>query len=273
VVILPFEANDAKVHFIVDLQHRLIEAGHGGFLATKSLTDLNMDPRRVARFVKGMEADAWIVVAASREVLEWFASQSTPAFALFGNLGPLALARSGPSKGPAVSDAVQRLTALGHHRIVMLIREEHRKPRPGPVLRQFLEKLEANGVATGPYNLPEWEDNPRSFHQCLHSLFEHTPPTALLIDDAKHLPGVLQFLAARKLTSPRDISLIVLDPDPSFMWTEPQISHITYDSRLWVRRAVRWATNVARGKEDRRNDLTNATFVEGGTIGPAPSHA
>ena len=36
------------------------------------------------------------------------------------------------------------------------------------------------------------------------------------------------------------------------------------------RRIVRWADNVARGKDDRRQTLTKAEFVEGGTIGPVP---
>ena len=35
-----------------------------------------------------------------------------------------------------------------------------------------------------------------------------------------------------------------------------------------VRRVTRWAANVSRGKEDLRQSLTPAVFVEGGTIGP-----
>jgi hypothetical protein len=33
---------------------------------------------------------------------------------------------------------------------------------------------------------------------------------------------------------------------------------------------VRWAGNVARGKDDRQQTEFKAEFVEGGTIGPAP---
>ena len=35
-----------------------------------------------------------------------------------------------------------------------------------------------------------------------------------------------------------------------------------------VRRIVRWAANVSRGKHDLRQTLTPAEFVPGGTIGP-----
>jgi len=36
-----------------------------------------------------------------------------------------------------------------------------------------------------------------------------------------------------------------------------------------VRRIVRWAENVARGKSDIRQVLTPARFVDGGTVGRA----
>jgi hypothetical protein len=38
-----------------------------------------------------------------------------------------------------------------------------------------------------------------------------------------------------------------------------------------VRRALRWAENIAQGKDDRRQVLYPARFVPGGTIGPVPS--
>jgi hypothetical protein len=36
-----------------------------------------------------------------------------------------------------------------------------------------------------------------------------------------------------------------------------------------VNRIVKWAENVARGRDDRRQSFTKAGFIEGGTIGPA----
>ena len=48
------------------------------------------------------------------------------------------------------------------------------------------------------------------------------------------------------------------------------LDRIRWDTRLAVRRIVAWATNLARGREDRRQTHTMAKFVEGGTIRPAP---
>ena len=46
------------------------------------------------------------------------------------------------------------------------------------------------------------------------------------------------------------------------------VSHIRWDSGPVVNRVVQWAHHVAHGKTDRRQTLTKAEFVRGGTIGP-----
>ena len=57
--------------------------------------------------------------------------------------------------------------------------------------------------------------------------------------------------------------------DPCFTWFRPSVAHIAWDSAPVVRSAVRWAANIARGKQDLRQILTKAGFVTGGTVGPA----
>jgi hypothetical protein len=37
-----------------------------------------------------------------------------------------------------------------------------------------------------------------------------------------------------------------------------------------VNRIVRWVQHVSQGKEDTRQTVIKAEFIEGGTIGPAP---
>ena len=68
--------------------------------------------------------------------------------------------------------------------------------------------------------------------------------------------------------APQHVSLVCCEPDPTFDWFEPLVTHICWDSRPLARRIVRWADNVAHGKDDRRASFTKAEFVEGGTIGP-----
>ena len=270
VALLYYERSDPGRGYMIDLLHRLEEAGHAPFSAGATLIDLGMRTRRVARLVEDTEADAWIVVAGSREILEWFSGQEVPAFALFGRRRGLPIAAAGPDKPPAMADLTRRLIELGHRRISLVARRERRLPTPGGTEQAFLDELEAGGLPTGEYNLPDWDETVSGFQQCVDSLLRLTPPTAIITDEAPFFTAAMQHLARRGIRVPEDISLVYCDADPHFEWCDPASSHIRWDSRPVVRRMVRWAEQVSRGKEDRRQTLTKAEFVEGGTIGPAP---
>ncbi len=266
--LLLYEEGDAHDEHTADLKYRLEKRGHHLEFAPKTLTDLHFDVKRVARMVEKTGGDAWVVRAGSRAVLEWFAEQTVPAFAMFGRQSKLPMASLATLKSPAVADALRRLVELGHRRIVMMVREERRKPTPGILERRFLEELGRLGIPTGEFNLPDWEDEPGGFHRCLDSLFRHTPPTALFLDEPALYFSAQQYLLRKGVVVPRDLSLISLDDHPAFAWFDPAVSVITTETRKWIPRVVRWVDNVASGREDRRETLVRAEFVEGGTMGP-----
>lgn len=268
--ILLYEHADKGLNYIVEILHLLTEAGHIPFFAGKYLSELSMDVERVARVVQMCDAHAWIVAGASLDVLQWFENQAQPAFALFGFVSDARLPGAGPIKSPAYIDAVRALVAYGHHRIVLLARSDRRKPKPGVSEQTFLDTLMSEGICVGDYNLPDWKNNKHSFHQCLNSLFSVTPPTALIVQEAPLFAAVQQFLAARGLKVPGDVSLICTDPDPIFTWSHQTIAHIRWDAAPLIRRIVNWAKNVSRGKDDFRKRYPRAEFINGGTVGPAP---
>lgn len=140
-------------------------------------------------------------------------------------------------------------------------------PEPGRPEREFLDELASHDIQIGTYNLPHWENTPKGFQAILASLFQLTPPTALLIDEPFLFAVVQQFLAHQGIRVPEDVSLICTDNDPTFAWCQPTIAYIDWDTRPVVRRIVRWAANVSRGKEDVKQTFTKATFVDGGTVG------
>ena len=193
VTILPFEEEDRRVSYHRDILDRLEKDGHAVAFAAKTLTDLHFDVNRVKRYVRDHPADAWVVIAGSRDVLEWFAQGDVPAFALAGRSAGLPIAGATIRKSPAITKAVRRLVDLGHSRVVMLVREDRRKPMPGGQEQAFLDGLEAHGIQTGSYNLPDWEDTIDEFHRCLVSLFDRTPPTALILDEAALYFAVFPF--------------------------------------------------------------------------------
>jgi hypothetical protein len=255
--------------FMIELRHLLGKAGHTPLYPNKTLQDLGMDVRSVARFVERTEADAWVVVSGSREVLEWFAEQETPAFALSGRRTGLPIAGIGPDKIPVTAEVTRRLIALGHRRISVMCRRPVRLPQPAKSLRAFLGELQAAGIATGEFNLPDWEESREGFGRALDSLFGRTPPTALILDEPYLYYATYHYLARRGLRVPEDVSLVCTDGDPGFAWCQPSVAHFHWDQRPVINRIVRWTSNVARGQEDKGQTLTEAEFVEGGTVGTA----
>jgi biotin operon repressor len=188
VAILTYDPLTLTEGYIIETQHLLTEAGHQAFVSGKSQRELGFDVKRIARFVKSTKADAWVVVSGSQEILEWFAAQSTPAFALFGQRREISIAGTGPDKIPVMVSATQRLIGLGHRRIVLITRQERRLPQPGATERAFLSELAAHDLSPGPYNMPDWKETPNGFHGRLEGLFRVTPPTALIGTSALELP-------------------------------------------------------------------------------------
>ena len=265
-----YEKIDARIDYIIDLKNGLQERGHTITIPSRGLRELNMDLKRISRLAKTTKADAWIIQAGSSEVLEWFAEQPTPAFALAGRRRGVQIAGTGPNKVPALQDSVRRLAQLGHQRIVMITREERRKPQPGLVETSFLDELNTLGIASGSYNLPDWDDTIDGFYARLNSLFRHTPPTALIIDDLPLYLAAERYLPKLGYHTPDRVSLLCLDPSPTFKWFRPTVSHVKWDSSPMINRILKWVDNVARGNADQRQSFTKAQFVEGGTIGPVP---
>jgi DNA-binding LacI/PurR family transcriptional regulator len=273
VEILLCENEDQRVPYILDLHHQLQESGHSVHFASKTLHGLGRNVSRLGRFVGQIEADAWVVSAGSRDELGWFAENKVPVFALAGRARRLPVASIAPDKVPAMQGAVGKLVQQGHRRIVLLVRPERRIPEPGFFERAFLDELASHGITAGNYHLPDWDESPEGFHAGLEKLFRMTPPTALLVDEPIFISATLQFCLKHGIRVPEDLSLVCTDPDPSFAWCRPSVAHIHWDSDPWIRRILRWAVNVSRGKEDRRQSLSKAKFVDGGTIGPAPGRA
>ncbi|MCH7228219.1 substrate-binding domain-containing protein [Haloferula sp. A504] len=270
VAILLYEESDRDTGYLLALLHRLQDAGYDASYMPRTMRELGMDVARIARVVRRAEADAWVVVAGSREVLEWFAEQPTPALALFGRSVGVPIASSAPQKWEALTELVERLVKLRHRRIILLVREERRKPTPGFLERCFLEELEGHGIPTGSYNLPDWKDTPEGLQRFLDSLFRHTPPTALLLDEPSLFIAARDHLARKGIHAPEHVSLVCCDADSTFHWCRPTIAHIAWDSRPVINRVVRWTKNISHRKDDRRKVFTKARLILGGTLGPAP---
>lgn len=268
--VLLYENTDRQMSILVEIQHALNEAGHTVSYAGKSLTELKMDVQSVAKLVERTDVDAWVVVAGSRSVLEWFSGQPMPIFALFGRRHGVPIASTGPNAEAASAEAVRRLLALGHRRIVKICRGERRKPGPGKTERNFLQMLSSHGVQIGDYNLPDWEETPAGLQDLLNSLFRVTPPTALIVDGSACLVATLQFLGSHGWRVPEDVSLFCVDSESCLSWCQPSIAHIHWDPLPVIRRITRWASTVSHGRVDTKSSSIPAQFVDGDSIASNP---
>ena len=253
---------------LVEILYSLEAAGYVGFLSDKSQIELRHNVPRIAKYLTSTQADAWVIEAGSTQLLEWCAGQELPCMALYGRSTGLSLAGTGPDKEPAFRDATRQLLALGHRRIVLIIRAGIRVPVPGACAQAFLEELAAQGIATSEYHLPDWEETPEGFHSLLERLFRHSPPTALIIDESARYIAAVEFLARRNIQVPAHVSLVSTDCDASLGWIYPRIAHMRWDSTRIVRRVVRWVDSVRKGKPDRKTLKFPAEFLPGGSIGP-----
>jgi DNA-binding LacI/PurR family transcriptional regulator len=266
------EVDQSKGEWIVDSMHHLEEAGHSVFVAPETLSSLKMNVRRVARAVSKCKVDAWLVVAASDNVLRWFIGQPTPVLSICGSSSGLPIAAISLDSYGVFKQMMDNLISLGHRRIVCLSREnkpteyERQLACPGPVARS----LSAHGLSFSSYNWPCFENDPVELHRCIDRLFRKTPPSAFVVDESFLATVVYHNLIQRGLKVPGDVSLFCSEPASTLGWGQAVISHINWSSKAMVRPTLRWIKNVALGREDLSRSFIKVDYVEGDTIGPAP---
>ena len=266
-----YDSHTASQSYALDLKQALVEKGYVPVIVPKTLQDdFKMNCKRIAKFAQTFNVDAWIVYAGSSEVLEWFATSGVPSFAIYGRLNAVDIAGVAVRKSEVTSEVLKRLVSYGHKRIVKIVRAERRKPNYGLPERLFLEELESHGISTSSYNIPDWEESPGGLDELLSNLFRVTPPTALIIGDAVLFHSVQNHLSRRGINAPEDISFFCNDYDECFDWVTPTITHLKWDYRPTIRRAVQWLKNISERQEDTNVSYYNAKLIEGETIGHAP---
>jgi LacI family transcriptional regulator len=263
------EEDVLSTSILLGVRQAIESAGHVFAISDQCLVQMKDNLPRISRCVKSVGADAWIVLAASRGVLEWFIAQPFPVFAYGGRFQNLPVAGSATGIAPALESAVNALVEYGHRRIVLLAETILRQPTPIPSLASYLSFLEASGIAATDYNLPHFEDTAEGLDNCLDGLFRLTPPTALIVNQASQCVAVFSFLAGRGLRVPQDVSVISMSMDPVFKWSLPPLDHFSAPREQYVTRIARWVEGVAKGRPDKRQVAFDAEYVPGGSVGPA----
>jgi DNA-binding LacI/PurR family transcriptional regulator len=128
-------------------------------------------------------------------------------------------------------------------------------------------------VSAGDYNIPDWEPTLEGLQALFASLFQVTPPTALIVEEPAHLLALILHLAQRRLRVPQDVSLISLGRIASMAWCRPEVTSFYWDNDQILRRITRWVAAVAMGRPDREAVRLPLKFNSGATIAPPPLNA
>jgi len=153
------EQNSEMQRTLAMLQHDIEVAGHIWIVAEKAHCELDDDFHRLSRLFRTIRADAWIVISPSRSLLLWFSQQAIPTIAFGGASMEFPVAGAGVDIVPPVRKAVQRLTSLGHRRIVLIAPPHWRHPTPSRTLQAYLDELTFQNISPNEYHAPAWEQS------------------------------------------------------------------------------------------------------------------
>ena len=254
---------------LTEIMHALETSGHTVFFCEKSQSELEHSVRGISGVLSRTRADAWLIEAGSRRLLEWCVGRPTPCMALYGDPTDLSIAGIGPEGEAAFRDCARHLIDLGHRRIVYITGGAHRKPGLGRSAQALMDELVAHDIQVSSYNFPDWEETPQGFEELLERLFRHTPPTALIVDESPQVIAALAFLARKGISVPEQVSVISAQPDGVLDWCHPPLAHMAWDATSLMRHIVRWAEDVRKGREHKGVTGVPMYFEPGGTTGRA----
>jgi DNA-binding LacI/PurR family transcriptional regulator len=243
--------------------------GHVCFFSDISLREIDGKLGRLKKMVSLARADAWILYASTRSVLEWFAKSKIPAFCIGGHMTEIPLPHSRSGQASGIQQATSDFIRQGHRRIVLIASQALRKPQPSPGCSAFIDVLKANKLSVSDFNLPDWDTSPDGLYSLLERLFRFTPPTGILTIEPGHTFAVLSFLAQRGLRVPEDVSLFCAIPDPLFRWHRPAIGTLNYRSEPHVQRMVQWLQSLESGSIFQGSQTIPLGYLPGGCVGPA----
>jgi DNA-binding LacI/PurR family transcriptional regulator len=250
-------------------RRKIEAAGHVCVFESTSIVSMGSHPSRLAKLLEAEQADAWIVVGAPKDVLEWFVARQVPVLAFGGRFQDLPVACCATSIGAGIRSAMDLLRHYGHRRVSLMVTDILKQPKPVPSVDLFHSILREWGVTPSEYHLPSYEETTEGIQQCMGKLFQVTPPTALLVLDPSHCASALAFLTMRGLRVPRDVSLVCMMPDPVLRMWSPPLAHFEWPLQKHINRITRWVDGVVKGQVDQRQRILDVTFVPGGSIGPA----
>lgn len=219
-----------------------------------------------------VDANTSVIAIYGRDPLAaWAAKRKIRILFLGGSTGAHPVSMVAVSSSTMAADALAKLTALGHTRIVIPLcdRTAAFKENMRQVTQRAIE--DAGGVYVKNYNNPESDYlTPDVTWRILDSVFAKQAPTAFVLLDWKELITVHCYISQRGIKVPDDVSLVLLNEPMEADWFHPRLARFRFPVRRLVGEMAKWL-------EGDRNTVSHvslaADYVDGLSIQAPPRSA
>ena len=215
-----------------------------------------------------VEGTKIIAVYGSVSLAEWATRRKIPMLFLGGSIGGFPVPFVGVSSSRMTEEALARLTALGHRRIVLPLCD-----RTVEFKRRLKELTQAAVEQVGDTYVPGYH-NPESNHgapdtlrRILTRVFAGQGPTALVLLDWNEVVAAYCFLTERGLRVPRDVSLVMLSDVAAAKWFHPELCRFRYPQKKIVSEMLKWLEGRPGSG---RSAALAGIWVAGASMGPPP---
>ncbi|MBN8459075.1 MAG: LacI family DNA-binding transcriptional regulator [Verrucomicrobia bacterium] len=220
--------------------------------------------KRWQRLLDSSGADALIVVAGTRNTLDWASGCGVPVLALGGDTSGFPIPAVGYDSDAMATMALDRLLATGHRDICFPLGV--RSPSyVGEMERAMIDAFARHGVGFQPkLHFPQWHSNvPEAWREGLHWRFGSRRPDALVLANVRVYQTCLGVLMELGLKVPDDLSLVVLGEQSELTWFHPIPASFDLDP---LRLADKIASWIDSPKNEQSSFILQPKWLDGGSI-------
>jgi LacI family transcriptional regulator len=252
---------------ITVLRAHLTERGFATEILVCPAVGATAERRKVEEFVRRNRIFCCVLLSVSKQMQDWFSSQSMPALVLGSCHPDVKLPSLDIDYRSVCRHAAGTFLGHGHRRLGLVVPDSG---VAGDLASEqgFLEALaQRRGYGDARAVIVRHNGTARDLSARLDRLFDATAPTALLVAKPQHVFFVIIYLLKRGLSVPDTVSFIARDHDPLFETVSPPISHYRFEEEKYTHRLSRLMLKmVDQGYLPAEPNLIFPKFYKGGTV-------
>lgn len=224
--------------------------------------------RKVEKFIRQYQVSCCLLLSVSRELQEWFSSQSVPALVLGSCHPAVKLPSLDIDYRSVCRHAAGVFLGKGHRQLALVVPSSG---MAGDLASQqgFLEAVNQRARGSDARaTIVLHNGTAEHITAKLDALFRSDqPPTALLVAKPQHVFAVLIYLLKHGLDVPDTVSFIARDQEYMLNTVDPPIAHYMLDKGTLATPLSRLMLQmVSQGYLTREQSLISPTYFAGGTV-------